>query len=163
VDHIGTKDDNDTAAFNILCQNNSAGFDLRLRSNARMRNAPFTFSMDSKTIDKGIATVSGVGGPTAWVAAAARAAKALRWLNGIAGATRDITISVKSVGTGVFTFDGAETAISRSNSTVPTELVHLGRNAKLGASTAAFDAKRPPRTVCFWLKADPWRIEALRL
>jgi len=110
VDHIGTKDDTDTAAFNLDCRNNSAGFILILRSNAGMKNVPFIFSVDGKTIDKGIANVSGVGGPTAWVSAAAPAAEALRWLNGIAGATHDVTISVKSVGTGVFTVEGAHNA-----------------------------------------------------
>jgi hypothetical protein len=115
TDQISTKDGADTAAFNLRCRTDGAEIDLELRSKIGMKNVPFTLSADGRTIGRGMAAVSGLGS-VAFISTAASTVEARHWLNGIAAAANNVTVSVRTVGTGRFTVTGAraaaETALS---------------------------------------------------
>lgn len=111
TDMIGTKNAAGTAAFNLHCLSGNNLVELQLLGGPTGKATTLTLAVDGRVVARHAAYISKVGS-SAWIEFGGHAtpdSEVRRWLNGIAGATSDITMSAgRSVAH--FPVDGAHRA-----------------------------------------------------
>jgi len=111
TDMIGTKNAAGTAAFNLHCLPGNNLVELQMRGGPTGKATTLTLSIDGKVVARHAAYVSNLGS-SAWIEFGGHEtpdSEVARWLDGIAGATSDITMSAgRSVAH--FSVDGAHSA-----------------------------------------------------